>query len=150
MVRLLFFVILLYCPVLSSGQNVDYLQHLEGGIIRGDTAREEIALVFTGDEYADGGQFITRVLKENNVKASFFLTGNFYRNPYNASLIKTLKSDGHYLGAHSDRHLLYCDWYNRDSLLVDYDKFSRDIDNNYRAMQQFGIEKEDAGYFLPP
>ncbi len=150
MMRLIFPVIILYSSVLLSGQSGDSPEHFEGAIIRGDTAWKEIALVFTGDEYTDGGQFITGILEENNIKASFFLTGNFYRDPDNSSLIKTLKSDGHYLGAHSDKHLLYCDWNNRDSLLVDYDEFSKDIDYNYKAMQLFGIEKEDASYFLPP
>jgi len=150
MMRLLFFAILLHSSVFMSGQIGHSLEQFEGAIIRGDTVRKNIALVFTGDEYADGGEFIKGILEEDSIKASFFLTGNFYRDPGNASLIRTLKADGHYLGAHSDRHLLYCDWNNRDSLLVDYDEFSIDIDNNYRAMQHFGIEKEDAGYFLPP
>jgi peptidoglycan/xylan/chitin deacetylase (PgdA/CDA1 family) len=57
---------------------------------------------------------------------------------------------GHYLGAHSDRHLLYCDWEKRDSLLVSRDQFIRDLEENYRAMFNYGIEKPDAPYFLPP
>jgi len=126
------------------------IQHYEGAIIRGDLNKKEIALVFTGDEFADGGQFISGVLREKGIKSSFFFTGNFYRNPANELLIKTLVSDGHYLGPHSDRHLLYCDWNNRDSLLVDFDKFSSDINKNYKAMEQFGISRAYARNFLPP
>ena len=34
-----------------------------GAIIRGDTAKKNIALVFTGHEFADGGDFIVNTLK---------------------------------------------------------------------------------------
>jgi peptidoglycan/xylan/chitin deacetylase (PgdA/CDA1 family) len=61
-----------------------------------------------------------------------------------------LKDDGHYLGAHSDGHLLYCDWTKRDSMLVTHKQFSADLKSNYRRMQGFGIQKEDAPFFLPP
>lgn len=84
------------------------------------------------------------------MKASFFLTGNFYRNHKFRSVIRTLKRENHYLGAHSDRHLLYCDWSNRDSLLVTRDEFVRDLRANYLEMEKFGIAKADAPYYLPP
>ena len=109
-----------------------------------------MAIVFTGDEYADGGSFIAQTLKEHNTKASFFFTGRFYRNPAFKSTILQLKKQGHYLGAHSDNHLLYCDWSKRDSLLVSQNKFHSDLLNNYAAMQAFGIAKKEARYFLPP
>jgi endoglucanase len=89
-------------------------------------------------------------LQLKKVKASFFLTGNFYRNPEFKSLISQLKRDEHYLGAHSDKHLLYCDWIRRDSLLVTRADFERDLNANYDAMRSFGIEKTDASFFLPP
>ena len=54
------------------------------------------------------------------------------------------------MGAHSDQHLLYCDWLKRDSLLVTRKEFIDDLDANYEAMGKFGIRKEEAGYFLPP
>ncbi len=57
---------------------------------------------------------------------------------------------GHYLGAHSDKHLLYCDWSNRDSLLVTKTEFLEDLRNNYAEMEKFGIKKTEARYFLPP
>ncbi|GJM35664.1 MAG: hypothetical protein DHS20C18_46650 [Saprospiraceae bacterium] len=121
-----------------------------GAIIRGDTSQKKIALVFTGDEFADGGQVILRTLERHNIKASFFLTGNFYRNPKFIPLIKKLRDAGHYLGPHSDRHLLYCDWTPERNLLVDQDSFSRDLEINYAVMSKFNITKADASYFLPP
>jgi peptidoglycan/xylan/chitin deacetylase (PgdA/CDA1 family) len=84
------------------------------------------------------------------VKASFFFTGRFYRNPQFRPVIKQLKGEGHYLGAHSDEHLLYCDWTNRDSLLVSETVFKTDLLNNYAEMTGFGIKNEHAPFFLPP
>jgi endoglucanase len=121
-----------------------------GAITRGDSTLKQIALVFTGDEFADGGQHIKTVLKKHKIKASFFFTGNFYRNPDFSTLIKDLKSDDHYLGAHSDKHLLYCSWEKRDSLLVDKKTFLKDLEHNYIEMAKFGISKSDAKYFMPP
>ncbi|WP_461490517.1 polysaccharide deacetylase family protein [Pontibacter sp. HJ8] len=106
--------------------------------------------MFTGDEFADGGSVVREVLKKRKAKASFFLTGRFYRNPDFRVLIKGLKQEGHYLGAHSDEHLLYCDWAKRDSLLVTQAQFSQDLQKNYQRMAAFGIRKSDAPYFLPP
>ncbi|HUM66636.1 MAG TPA: polysaccharide deacetylase family protein [Chitinophagaceae bacterium] len=121
-----------------------------GAIIRGDTAQKKLALVFTGHEFADGGTRIRRMLIKEKVKASFFLTGDFYRNPSFKKILKKLRKDRHYFGAHSDKHLLYCDWGKRDSLLVTKEEFVTDLLNNYREMEKFGVSRSDAPYFLPP
>ncbi len=121
-----------------------------GAIVRGDTSDKKLVLVFTGDEFADGAKHILSVLKQQKVPGSFFFTGNFYRNPDFEQLVYSLLSEGHYLGAHSDQHLLYCDWENRDSLLVTHNEFIHDLENNYEIMNSFGISKKSAPYFLPP
>ena len=121
-----------------------------GGIIRGDTTTKKIALVFTGDEFADGGNFIATTLEQQNIHGSFFLTGNFYRNPKLKSIIRKLKKDGNYLGSHSDKHLLYCDWIKRDSLLVTHQQFTQDLQHAYNELKKWNISKKDAHYFLPP
>jgi peptidoglycan/xylan/chitin deacetylase (PgdA/CDA1 family) len=121
-----------------------------GAIVRGDTNMKEIALVFTGDEFGDGAQFIAETLEKENVRASFFLTGNFYRNKDFEVVIKKLLKDGNYLGSHSDRHLLYCDWTKRDSLLVSKKDFVNDLNNSYSEMAKYGISRAEAVYFLPP
>lgn len=84
------------------------------------------------------------------MKASFFLTGNFYSNPEFRKLITELKKDGYYLGAHSDKHLLYADWTKRDSLLVTKPQFENDLNENYKKLKAFGVTREQAFYFLPP
>lgn len=121
-----------------------------GGIIRTDSIKKEIHLVFTGHEFGDGGEVIRRVLQKHGVKAAFFLTGDFYRNKNFSSLIRGLKSNGHYLGGHSDRHLLYCSWEKRDSLLVSKEEFTADLVANYAEIEKFGVRKSDAPFFLPP
>ncbi len=121
-----------------------------GGIIRTDSTKKEIHLVFTGHEFGDGGEVIRSVLQKHRVKAAFFLTGDFYRNKFFSSLIRGLKSDGHYLGGHSDKHLLYCSWEKRDSLLVSKEEFTADLITNYAEIERFGVRKSDAPFFLPP
>ena len=123
---------------------------VQGAIVRGDTSQKKLTLVFTGDEFADGGAHILDVLKKQQVKGAFFFTGNFYRNPAYGQLINELAAHGHYLGAHSDRHLLYCAWENRDSLLVSRDEFTKDLEANYSEMKRFDIERDQARFFLPP
>jgi peptidoglycan/xylan/chitin deacetylase (PgdA/CDA1 family) len=107
-------------------------------------------LVFTGHEFAEGGNFIANTLQQQKTNASFFFTGSFYRNPQFWPVIRQLKKDSQYLGAHSDDHLLYCDWEDRKKLLVTKDQFMIDLLNNYGQMTMFKIEKEDAPFFLPP
>lgn len=121
-----------------------------GAIVRGDSTRKEIALVFTGDEFADGGETILTTLAKHKIKAGFFLTGNFYSNPNFKKLITDLKKEGHYLGPHSDKHLLYADWTKRDSLLIPQHTFTLDILNNFERMAPFGIQRSDVTFFIPP
>ena len=142
-----------FCGDFTEQSNVKAQSRIateHGAIIRGDISREQIALVFTGDEFADGGEAIRSTLKRHKVKASFFFTGRFYRNPEFKMLIRGLKNDGHYLGPHSDAHLLYCDWNDRNRLLVSRDEFASDLKRNYQAMADFGISRKQARFFLPP
>lgn len=122
----------------------------KGAITRFDKNQKVIYLTFTGHEFADGSEIIIKTLESNNAKANFFFTGDFYRNPDYKNTIEKLIEHGHYLGAHSDKHLLYCDWENRDSTLISKESFLNDIKNNYCAMEKFGIAREEALYFLPP
>ncbi len=121
-----------------------------GAIVRGDTSVRRMALVFTGGSFADGGEHIRRVLADEGVKAGFFFTGDFYRIPEFAETIRGLAVDGHYLGPHSDRHLLYCDWDDRSKTLVTRDEFRDDILANFREMERFGIARGKGHFFIPP
>ena len=119
----------------------------EGGIIRGDNTRKRLALVFTGHDFADGGDTIAQILRQRHIHASFFLTGVFYRQ--HPALIRKLQREGNYLGSHSDRHPLCCDWVERDSLLITKAAFTRDLDSAYLTMARFGITRKSAPFYLP-
>jgi endoglucanase len=121
-----------------------------GAIIRGDKDSKSLSIIFTGGDFADGGSTIRKILKEEHIPGSFFFTGDFYRNSYNSNLIYGLIADGHYLGPHSDKHLLYCSWEDRNNTLVSKHEFVEDIQGNYAAMARFGIGGEKAIYFVPP
>lgn len=122
----------------------------EGGIVRGDTSVKRLALVFTGGDFGEGGPHIRKVLREKGIRAGFFFTGDFFRAAEFDGLIRGLAADGHYLGPHSDKHLLYCDWNDRAKTLVTRDEFRRDLLANYREMERFGISRDRAPFFIPP
>ena len=128
-----------------------------GGIIRGDSTKKNIALVFTGHEFAEGGDFIASTLEQQKIKASFFFTGDFYKNASNKKLIDRLLTARHFLGNHSYKHLLYCDWTNRDSLLVTKSEFLGDLfpltetlGRLAKRIEQPNYKPAFIKYFLPP
>jgi len=129
---------------------VDKFTYSHGAIVRGDSTKKEITLVFTGDEFGEGVPTIIQTLQSEKIKGAFFFTGNFYRNKKFYSNIKSLQKDGHYLGPHSDKHLLYNDWNKRDSLFVTNAVFQADLDANLACMEQLGIKRQSVKYFIPP
>lgn len=134
----------------EGNQHAGLLERSHGAIMRKDRTKKEIYLTFTGHEFADGGETIRRVLNKHGVKSSFFFTGDFLRNKDFAHLVQAIHKDGHYIGGHSDKHLLYASWEKRDSLLVTRDSFVTDIKVNYQALKAAGIERSQARFFLPP
>jgi endoglucanase len=122
----------------------------EGAVVRGDISSRRLALVFTGGSFADGGEHIRRALRDEGIKAGFFFTGDFFRTPDFAPTIRGLVEDGHYVGPHSDRHLLYCDWNDRSKTLVGREEFRADLEANFREMERFGVAREKGHLFIPP
>ncbi len=121
-----------------------------GAIVRMNQSEKKIYLIFSAHEFGEGGPAIEKSLKKFGSKGSFFFTGDFYRNRNNSGLIRQLVADGHYLGAHSDRHLLYTDWAKRDSTLVTRKIFEKDLVSNYKEITGFGINVQQSRFFLPP
>jgi peptidoglycan/xylan/chitin deacetylase (PgdA/CDA1 family) len=122
----------------------------QGAVVRMNLNEKKVYLIFSAHEFGEGGPIVASVLKKNKAKASFFFTGAFYEKYSNQSLIRQLVANGHYLGAHSDGHLLYADWTKRDSTLVRQQQFAEDLKANYKKMESFGIVPENAQVFLPP
>jgi peptidoglycan/xylan/chitin deacetylase (PgdA/CDA1 family) len=132
----------------DGGRTAFVIDH--DAIVRGDASVRRLALIFTGGDFGEGGEAIRRALRGRGIKAGFFFTGDFYRAPAFAGLIRGLVADGHYLGPHSDRHLLYCPWDDRDRTLVTREEFQADLEANFREMARFGIAREKGHLFIPP
>ena len=79
-------------------------------------------------------------LQQKNTRA-FIILKNY---------IKKLNTDAHYLGPHSDQHLLYCDWKKRDSLLVTKDSFRTDIEQNMLVLKTNKLVIHSPHFFIPP
>ncbi len=121
-----------------------------GAVTRMDTDQKTVYLVFSADEYGEGIDKTLNSLSRKKVKASFFLTGNFLRNPKYNNSIKRMIAGHHYVGPHSDRHLLYAPWEKRDSLLITHQEFDEDITRNLAELYKFGLSPEVVKYFLAP
>lgn len=122
----------------------------EGGVVRGPRDRKRLALLFTGGDFGEGTDAILDALHDRHVHASFFVTGGFLRRPEHAPLLRRIVAEGHYLGPHSDAHLLYCDWDDRDRLLVTNAQFAADLERNLADIEAFGVRRAAMRYFVPP
>jgi peptidoglycan/xylan/chitin deacetylase (PgdA/CDA1 family) len=142
MIRSLLILSLVSLSCLVSAQQVVDSQ---GAIIRSDTSVKTIYLLFSGHDFDEGFDHVLEVLNAQNVSASFFLTGDFVRS--HSELVKSIHDAGHFVGAHSDKHLLYCDWTKRDSLLVSPEAIKKDIQDNLSALKELKIFPK---IFLPP
>jgi peptidoglycan/xylan/chitin deacetylase (PgdA/CDA1 family) len=123
----------------------------DGAIIRGPKREKRLALVFTGHEFGEGAETILDELQRHKARASFFLTGDFLRRPEFRPVIERMVTERHYLGPHSDRHLLYCSWDKPGQTLVTEEEFAADLIANLDELQRFGVETvRFRRYLLPP
>lgn len=122
-----------------------------GSIVRGDKNTKRLALVFTGDERGESTVPILDTLKQRNIRASLFVTGNFLRQPMLCRLVQRAISEGHYVGPHSDRHLLYASWEDRKKSLVTQPLFTADLKKNIEDVRGIGaLHGGGIVYFIPP
>jgi endoglucanase len=122
-----------------------------GGVIRGDKSQKVIALIFTGGDYGEGTPHVLHVLHKTGLAAGFFLTGDFLRKPDYQPFLKLIVAEGHYLGPHSDKHLLYCPWEDREKTLVTEKEFKDDLAKNIADLRTFGALAEPGPVdFIPP
>jgi APA family basic amino acid/polyamine antiporter len=128
----------------------DNCEYRDGGIIQGPQSEKRLALEFTGDEFVEGGGTILDQLAAHHVRASFFLTGRCVRNPANEALIRRMVDDGHYVGPHSDSHLLWCPWDEPKKTLITHEVFVQEMERNIAAIEKFGVKRTSIRYFIPP
>jgi peptidoglycan/xylan/chitin deacetylase (PgdA/CDA1 family) len=123
----------------------------EGGVTRGDTSRKQLALIFTGGDFGEGSIHILDTLKARDIKASFFVTGDYLRKPEHQEGLKRMVAEGHYLGPHSDKHALYCPWEDRKKTLVTEEFFKTDLQKNIDDLRKYGaLPPDKLVYFIPP
>lgn len=126
------------------------LAWVEGGIVRGPRDRKEIALVFTGGDFGEGTTAILDALQTGGRRASFFLTGGYLREPAHQGYVRRMLAEGHYVGPHSDAHLLYCAWEDRSRTLVSESEFKLDLEKNIAALERLGAARDAMRFFVPP
>jgi peptidoglycan/xylan/chitin deacetylase (PgdA/CDA1 family) len=136
--------------VASRGAEWPDLEYREGGIVRGPTSVRRLAVVFTGHGYAEGGETILNELGKHKGKGSFFFTGDFLTNTSFKPLIQRIVKEGHYLGPHSDKHVLYCPWEGPKKTLVTHAEFETGLQSNLGKIERFGVPRPRIRYFLPP
>lgn len=146
----------LVCVAASSFQQTSstkYKTDCYGAVIEmapGDTSERPVYLIFTADSLFEGGNFALDVLRESNAKASFFFTGNFLRDSLrNKRVIDRVIDDGHYVGAHGDRHILLADWDDKRTTLASADSALRDMQNCMVELSKYGIDPLEARYVVP-
>src|SRR5258707_802370 len=121
----------------------------DGAIVRGPKTEHKIALVFTGHQFAEGGTAILDDLASHKARASFFLTGDFLRKTNFEPIIKRIIEEGHYLGPHSDKHLLYCAWDKSKKTLLTRKEIERDLCKNREVIGDLSQHRIKT-YFIPP
>jgi endoglucanase len=125
-------------------------ERVRGGIVRGRRDRSVLALCYTGHEFGENLPEILDQLATRRVRATFFFTGDFLRNPRFRPEVERLVAHGHYLGPHSDRHLLYCEWTPERPTLVSRDQFRADLDANLVEIERYGVKQAAVTHFIPP
>lgn len=121
-----------------------------GAVIRVNPDQKRIYLIFSADTRFNGGNLILNQLKKLKVKGSFFLTGNCLRMEEYKDVVNRIISEGHYLSGHSDRHLLYAPWEDRNVSLVTKDSLVNDLRANMSELRKFGVDTDSCRWFLPP
>ena len=122
----------------------------EGGLVRGPVDARKIALVFTGHEFAEGATAILDALAARKAAASFFVTGEFCRDPANRPILARAVAERHLVGPHSDAHLLYAPWSGEKRTLVSPEEFRSDLDRNFEALERLGVERDAVSVWVPP
>lgn len=58
-------------------------------------------------------------------------------------MIRKINKAGHYIGPHSDAHLLYMPWEDREKMLVNQEQFEEDLRQNMGKLSRLGITGMD-------
>jgi endoglucanase len=147
-----YLLITLICGAKAQSAPADHLvRDKYGAIIRGDVNTKKLALIFTGGDFGESTEPILDTLKQRKIKAGLFVTGNFIRDSKLRPLLERAIQEGHYIGPHSDSHLLYASWDERDKTLVTEELFKKDLKKNIAALGAIGaLNRDQTVFFIPP
>jgi peptidoglycan/xylan/chitin deacetylase (PgdA/CDA1 family) len=81
------------------------------------TDKKEIAISFDDGPAANYTPEILQLLKQENIKATFFCIG--YRIAGNENILRQIKNEGHIIGNHSYSHHFWFDMYSSKKMLGD-------------------------------
>lgn len=121
-----------------------------GAVVRGPRSEKRLSLLFTGGDFGEGTHVVLDALARHRVRGSFYFTGDYLRNAANRSAIERAIAERHVLGPHSDAHLLYAPWEDRNKTLVTRDQFASDLQANVDALSRFGVPCDDMRWWIPP
>lgn len=120
-----------------------------GCVVACDVDSPVVHFLFSADSTFEGGNFALDVMDSMAITGSFFFTGNFLERPENAAVVSRAVKEGHYVGMHSNRHLLLADWDRARTTLVTVDSMLRDLDSNLVTLNRFEPRLRPV-YTLPP
>jgi len=124
-------------PIGNAG--VDQLRRYDAAYI-GDTTKPTIYLTFDAGYENGCTAKILDTLKKHNVKAAFFLVGNYIEK--NADLVRRMVEEGHTVGNHTMHH------YDM-SKIADKDTFTKEL-GDLEALFKEATGKELPKFYRPP
>src|SRR5690606_8675812 len=89
-------------------------------------------------------------LRAAGVPGAFFFTGDYLAKRWHREIVERAVREGHYVGPHSDKHLLYCAWDDREKTLVTREEFARDLRRNVADLVSTGVPREEISWWIPP
>lgn len=134
----------------QESKAASYTKDSRGAIVRVNPEKKLVYLCFTADSAFNGAPTILKTLKKYGIKGNFFFTGNCLRLEEHKQIISQIVKEGHYVGGHSDGHVLYADWGGDRPSLMTADSIIVDLKANYAELAKIGVTKESAQWFLPP
>ena len=124
-------------PVASAG--ADQLRKLDAAYL-GDTTRPVIYLTFDAGYENGATEKILDVLQKHQVKAAFFLVGNYIEK--NADLVRRMAQEGHIVGNHTMHHPDM----SRITDRAAFEKELKDLESLYKEVTGQDMPK----YYRPP
>lgn len=112
-----FIVLLVYSIILFYGSYFIHSNFYIKTICSANTTKKEIAISFDDGPATNYTQEILQVLKNENIKATFFCIGN--RIEGNEKILQQINDEGHVIGNHSYSHHFWFDLFSSKKMLND-------------------------------